>query len=100
MVLASGVPVVPVCVSGTSKVFPKGSKWLHFPRITVKIGDPLDFSRFAGFDNDRFILRAVTDEVMLNILALSDQDYVDVYASTVKNNSEFDPQRELADASA
>jgi len=64
----------------------------------VRIGDPLDFTRFAGLDNDRFILRAVTDEVMLNILALGDQDYVDTYASNVKNNSDFDPQRELADA--
>lgn len=100
MVLAAGVPVVPVCVSGTADVFPKGSKRVHFPRITVRIGDPLDFSRFAGLDNDRFILRAVTDEVMLNILALGGQDYVDTYASNVKNNSDFDPQRELVDASA
>jgi 1-acyl-sn-glycerol-3-phosphate acyltransferase len=98
MVLAAGVPVIPVSVSGTPKIFPKGSKVLHFPRITVRVGDPLDFSRFAGLDNDRFILRAITDEVMLNILALGDQDYVDTYASNVKNNSDFDPQRELVDA--
>ncbi len=96
MVLAANVPVIPVCVSGTAAVFPKGSKWVHFPRITVRVGDPLDFSRFAGLDNDRFILRAITDEVMLNILALGDQDYVDTYASNIKNNSDFDPQRELA----
>jgi 1-acyl-sn-glycerol-3-phosphate acyltransferase len=100
MVLAAGVPIIPVCVSGTSEIFPKGSKLIHFPRITVRIGDPLDFSRFAGLDNDRFILRAVTDEVMLNILALGDQDYVDTYASNVKNNSDFDPQRELAEATS
>jgi 1-acyl-sn-glycerol-3-phosphate acyltransferase len=98
MVLAAGVPVIPVSVSGTAAIFPKGAKRVHFPRITVTIGDPLDFSRFAGLDNDRFILRAVTDEVMLNILALGNQDYVDTYASNVKNNSDFDPQRELADA--
>jgi 1-acyl-sn-glycerol-3-phosphate acyltransferase len=90
MVLAAGVPIIPVSVSGTAAIFPKGSKRVHFPRITVTIGDPLDFSRFAGLDNDR---------VMLNILALGDQDYVDTYASNVKNNSDFDPQRELADAS-
>ena len=100
MVLAAGVPVIPVSVSGTPDIFPKGSKVVHFPRITVRIGDPLDFSRFAGLDNDRFILRAVTDEVMLNILALGDQEYTDVYASTIKKNDEFDPQREEVTAAA
>jgi 1-acyl-sn-glycerol-3-phosphate acyltransferase len=100
MVLAAGVPVIPVCIEGTPKIFAKGSRFVHFPRITVNIGDPLDFSRFAGLDNDRFILRAVTDEVMLNILALGDQEYVDTYASNVKNNSDFDPQRELESAAS
>ncbi|MEJ1231088.1 MAG: lysophospholipid acyltransferase family protein [Galbitalea sp.] len=94
MVLASGVLVVPVSVRGTNEILPKGRKLPHLGRITVAVGDPLDFSRFHGLDNDRFILRAITDEVMLNILALGSQEYVDVYASTIKNNSEFDPQRE------
>jgi len=94
MVLASGVPVIPISVSGTNTLFRPGSKRLHFPRITITVGDPLDFSRFHGLENDRFILRAVTDEVMLNILALGTQDYVDVYASTIKKNDEFDPQRD------
>lgn len=100
MVLAAGVTVVPISVSGTNKILPKGAKFLHFPRITVTVGDPLDFSRFHGLDNDRFILRAVTDEVMLNILALGDQEYIDVYASTIKKNDEFDPQREEVTAAA
>jgi 1-acyl-sn-glycerol-3-phosphate acyltransferase len=33
---------------------------------------------------DRLVLRAVTDEIMYAILALSDQEYVDIYASTQK----------------
>ncbi len=100
MVLAAGVPVVPLSVSGTNQIMPKGAKFPRLPRITVTIGDPLDFSRFHGLDNDRFILRAVTDEVMLNILALGDQEYIDVYASTIKKNDEFDPQREKVTAAA
>jgi 1-acyl-sn-glycerol-3-phosphate acyltransferase len=98
MVLAAGVMVVPVSVRGTNNILPKGRKLPRLARITVTIGDPLDFSRFAGLDNDRFILRAITDEVMLNILALGTEDYVDVYASTVKKNSDFDPQREMVEA--
>lgn len=100
MVLAAGVPVVPISVSGTNLIMPKGAKLPRFRRITVTIGDPLDFSRFHGLDNDRFILRAITDEVMLGILALGTQEYVDVYASTIKKNDEFDPQREEVTAAA
>ena len=44
----------------------------------------LDFSRFAGMSADRFVLRSVTDEIMLEIQRLSDQEYVDVYASSVR----------------
>jgi 1-acyl-sn-glycerol-3-phosphate acyltransferase len=100
IVLAAGVPVVPISVSGTNKIMPKGAKLPRFHRVIVTVGDPLDFSRFHGLDNDRFILRAVTDEVMLNILALGSQEYVDVYASTIKNNDEFDPQRAEVTAAA
>ena len=100
MVLAAGVPVIPIAVHGTNRVMAKGARFRSLARVTVTVGDPLDFSRFQGLDNDRFILRAITDEVMLNILALSGQDYVDVYASTVKKNDEFDPQREEVTAAA
>jgi 1-acyl-sn-glycerol-3-phosphate acyltransferase len=100
MVLASGVPVVPISVAGTNKIMPKGARLPRFHRVTVTVGDPLDFSRFHGLDNDRFILRAVTDEVMLNILALGKQEYIDVYASTIKQNNEFDPQRSEVTAAA
>jgi 1-acyl-sn-glycerol-3-phosphate acyltransferase len=100
LVLAAGVPVVPISISGTNKILPKGKKLPRLSRITVTVGDPLDFSRFHGLENDRFILRAVTDEVMLNILALGNQEYVDVYASTIKKNDEFDPQREEVAAAA
>ena len=53
-------------------------------RIGVVIGEPLDFSRYQGMENDRFILRSVTDEIMYAIMSLSGQEYVDVYAATQK----------------
>ena len=49
-------------------------------RIGTIIGKPLDFSRFAGMSADRFVLRSVTDEIMVEIQRLSEQEYVDVYA--------------------
>ncbi|WP_447646651.1 DUF5931 domain-containing protein [Nocardioides zeae] len=53
-------------------------------RPTVRFGEPLDFSRYEGMAGDRYILRSVTDEIMYAIMRLSEQEYVDVYASRAK----------------
>lgn len=84
MILEAGVPVVPVAMIDTEKVMPIGSKWPKLRRIGIIFGEPLDFTRFAGMEGDRFILRAVTDEIMYELSGLSQQEYVDVYASSVK----------------
>mgnify|MGYP003453050350 CR=1 FL=1 len=36
-------------------------------------------------EGDRYILRSVTDEIMVALQRLGEQEYVDVYASTVKD---------------
>lgn len=84
MVLEAGVPVVPCAMIDTEKVMPIGSKMPKIRRVGIIIGEPLDFSRFAGLEGDRFILRAVTDEIMYELAGLSGQEYDDVYASSVK----------------
>ena len=35
-------------------------------------------------EDDRFVLRSVTDELMYELMELSGQEYVDVYASRAK----------------
>jgi 1-acyl-sn-glycerol-3-phosphate acyltransferase len=87
MVLEGGVPVVPVAMIDTEKVMPIGKRLPKVRRIGVVIGEPLDFSRFEGMESDRFILRSITDEIMYELSHLSDQEYVDVYASTVKEKA-------------
>jgi 1-acyl-sn-glycerol-3-phosphate acyltransferase len=52
--------------------------------VTIRFGEPLDFSRYAGLENEKAVLRAVTDEIMYAILSLSEQEYVDRYAADVK----------------
>ena len=84
MVLESGVPVVPVAMIDTEKVMPIGAKWPKLRRPGIIIGKPLDFSRFQGMEGDRFILRAVTDEIIYELAGLSGQQYEDVYASSVR----------------
>ncbi|UAJ78099.1 1-acyl-sn-glycerol-3-phosphate acyltransferase [Leifsonia sp. ZF2019] len=84
MILEAGVPVVPVAMVDTADIMPIGTRVPKIGRIGIIIGEPLDFSRFDGMEGDRFILRSVTDEIMYELHALGAQEYVDVYASTVK----------------
>lgn len=84
MVLESGAPVIPVAMIGTKEVMPIGQRLPNVRRIGIIFGDPLDFSRFQGLEGDRFVLRSVTDELIHHLRTLSEQEYVDVYASSVK----------------
>jgi len=84
MVLEARVPIVPVAMIDTEKAMPTGTRVPKVRRIGIIIGEPLDFSRFDGMEGDRFVLRAITDELMYELQRLSHQEYVDVYASSVK----------------
>jgi 1-acyl-sn-glycerol-3-phosphate acyltransferase len=84
MVLEAKVPVIPVAMIDTEKVQPIGRRLPRVRRIGIIVGKPLDFSRFDGMDGDRIVLRAITDEIMYELMKLSGQEYVDVYASSVK----------------
>lgn len=85
VLLEMSVPVIPVAVSGTAEIMPRGAKFPKFGgRVIVTFGEPLDFSRYEGLTEDRFVLRAITDEIMHEIKRLSGQEYVDVYASNAR----------------
>ncbi len=84
MILEGHVPVVPVAMVDTDKVMPTGRLIPKVRRIGIVFGEPLDFSRFEGLEGDRFVLRSITDEIMYELSRISGQEYVDVYASSVK----------------
>ena len=90
MALATGAPVIPVAMIDTEKIQPPGKVMPKLMRPGIRIGKPLDFSRYQGMEHDRFVLRALTDEVMYEIMKLSGQEYVDIYATAAK--------RQIADA--
>ena len=85
MVLEARVPVIPVVMVDTDTVMPIGRRLPRIGRVGIVIGEPLDFSRFEGMEGDRYILRSVTDEIMVALQRLGEQTYHDVYASTVKS---------------
>jgi 1-acyl-sn-glycerol-3-phosphate acyltransferase len=87
LALETGVPVIPVAVVGTDVVAPPGKKFGTITRPVVRFGTPLDFSRYEGMENDRYILRSITDEIMYEIMRLSGQEYVDKYAAVAKEEA-------------
>jgi len=85
LALESRAPVIPWAIINTFEMMPAGRLFPKFGiRPGVKYGQPLDFSRYYGMENDRFVLRAVTDEIMHALVKLSGQEYVDEYAADVK----------------
>ena len=84
LALLAGVPVVPSAVIGTDVIAPPGKIVRKIVSPTVRFGPPLDFSRYAGMSENRFILRSITDEIMYAIMELSGQEYVDLYAPSAK----------------
>lgn len=85
MALEASVPVIPVAMINTDVVQPTGKLIPRFGEpVGLRIGAPLDFSRYEGMADDRFILRSITDEIMYELMELSGQEYVDVYAAKAK----------------
>lgn len=83
--LDTGVPVIPVAMINTDKLNPPGTIIPRPSRIVIKVGKPLDFARYEGMQGNRFIERAVTDEIMYELMQLTGQQYVDIYAASLKN---------------
>jgi 1-acyl-sn-glycerol-3-phosphate acyltransferase len=102
MVLESGAPVIPVAMVDTEKIQPLGTRIPRVRRVGVVFGEPLDFGRFHGMEGDRFVLRSITDEIMYELSRLSGQEYVDVYASSVRaaNPTKADKKKVAALAKA
>jgi 1-acyl-sn-glycerol-3-phosphate acyltransferase len=84
LALESGASVVPVAMLNSDTVQPPGRIRPKIMRVRIRFGEPLDFTRYAGRAGDRFVERAVTDEIMYELMELSGREYVDVYAVKVK----------------
>jgi len=87
LALDSRAPVIPVVMLNSDEIQPLGRKLPRIKRVRIRFGHPIDFSRYAGMAGDRFIERAVTDEIMYELMELSGREYVDVYAQKVKTQA-------------
>jgi 1-acyl-sn-glycerol-3-phosphate acyltransferase len=78
LALTAGCPVVPVALSGTQDIQPVGSRIPRIRRVTVRFGEPLDFSHLRDAKPGP-ARREATDAVMAAIHELSGQEVVRRY---------------------
>ncbi len=101
LALEARVPVVPCAMIGGFEFQPPGKLT---PRLRirpgVRFGKPLDFSRYYGLETDRIVLRAITDEIIYEIMRLSGQEYVDRYAQAYKASLKQVVRRARSDGSS
>jgi len=82
LALRVGCPIYPVGIVGTSDIQPADAKLPKlFRSCTFKFGRPLQVDRYKGREDDRMVLRSITDELMFEIRELTGQEYVNTYAT-------------------
>ncbi len=94
LALRAQVPVIPIALIGTDKVQPIDKMVPRVRRVGMIIGEPMSFDSYYANAEDRFAQRAVTDEIMSQIMRLSGQEYVDTYASEAKRRMAQQAERE------
>ncbi|MFL5755136.1 MAG: (d)CMP kinase [Chloroflexota bacterium] len=80
LALRTGAPIVPIGISGTDRVWPKGGLPRPGGRITVRVGEPLRLAEVLGTTSGRRAKAAATDLVMRRIAALLEPRHRGAYA--------------------
>lgn len=81
LALKSGAPIIPVALTGTSRVFMHRFPWLSFPRVTITIGAPFGLHLPVGAPS-RAERERLTNEIMMQIAALLPPELRGNYAVT------------------
>jgi 1-acyl-sn-glycerol-3-phosphate acyltransferase len=84
LALRSGLPVIPVALSGTRQVLPPGGVLPRPGRVKVRIGGPLVIAPELADEPPGKARRLIADQVMRAIRELSGQEYVHMFAADRK----------------
>jgi 1-acyl-sn-glycerol-3-phosphate acyltransferase len=90
--LSAGVPVVPVGIVGTYQSMPSGRSWPEPGQVEVRFGKPISIDQFPRDAAKRIVLRAMADQIMHEIMTLTELTYVDQYVNQVKARPSPDPR--------
>lgn len=76
LALAAKVPVIPMGITNTFWILPKGKRIPKFEKkANLNIGKPMYFDKYYGKENNKKAIRLVTTKIMKEIARLSGQEY-------------------------
>ena len=70
LAMRSGVPLLPIGISGSGHIFPGRSRWPHRTRVNIRVGEPFSLSAQPEGRLDRIELERGTERIMWEIAAL------------------------------
>lgn len=99
LAVETGAPIIPVGLVGTAEIQPVDVAMPRlFKNAQVNIGTPIPVDRYRDRIGDHALYRAIIDEVMFEIQALSGQEYVPNYAKDLADEQPASvPRRSSAD---
>ena len=84
LAMRTGAIIVPVGLIGTDEIQPIDTVMPNFGLpCTIRFGEPIDVRVRSGGQNNRRMLRSLTDELMFEISELSEQVYSDTYGDEI-----------------
>src|SRR5262249_58421561 len=87
-----GAPIVPVGMAGTDDINPIGRKLPRlFRTVRIQFGTPITADRYTGREQDRLVLRQLTDEGVFELQQLSRYEDVDTYATKKAEDTPGEP---------
>jgi 1-acyl-sn-glycerol-3-phosphate acyltransferase len=86
MALRTGVPIIPVAITGTEKIAHVMRTPFHFQHLKAVIGEPYTLPPAARID--RQMLLTMTDRIMRSIAELLPPEYRGVYGDAVPENED------------
>ncbi len=81
LALESGAVVVPVALLNTDEIQPTGTTIPSIMRVRIRFGGRWTSPGTPDGRGDRLVERAITDEIMYELMVLTGRPYVDVYAA-------------------
>ncbi len=67
LAVRSGYPIIPVSISGTNKILPKGSFQIKSGTITVKFGEPISTANISSRKDEIDLMNKVRDIIIQNL---------------------------------
>lgn len=83
--LRSGVPLLPLAITGTEKIPHVGRTPFHFQRLKAVIGEPYTLPQSKRIDRE--LLQAMTRRIMVSIAELLPPEYRGEYSSAVEESA-------------